>query len=162
MLSPQNVSLIYKRHLVTINGSKILCNEGFNHDNKNCYVCLFTRCISYGDARIAGEGLCSVPMAIEQWGFFSLPHLLWHGASVYDDYMYLRGPVILTPVAERLPVELSLPVLSRQGFKQSTICMQGNFYDARPPLFKVSDRSINFNPKSERLSRNYMNDYVFL
>ena len=22
-------------------------------------------------------------MAIEQWGFFSAPHLLWHGASVF-------------------------------------------------------------------------------
>ena len=28
--------------------------------------------------------LCSALMAIEQWGFFSVPHLLWHGASVYN------------------------------------------------------------------------------
>ena len=43
---------------------------------------------SYGDITITGEGfsnfdLCSVLMAIEQWGFYSVPHLLWHGASVY-------------------------------------------------------------------------------
>ena len=26
--------------------------------------------------------ICSALMAIEQWGFFCVPHLLWHGASV--------------------------------------------------------------------------------
>ena len=36
----------------------------------------------------------------------SVPHLLCHGASVYNDYLWL---VTLTPVAERLAVELSLP-----------------------------------------------------
>ena len=44
-------------------------------------------------------------MAIQQWWFFSVPHLLWHGASVY-----LRGPVTLTPIAERLALEQSLPI----------------------------------------------------
>ena len=34
---------------------------------------------------------------------FSMPHLLWHGASVYNGH--LRGPVTLTPIAERLAVE---------------------------------------------------------
>ena len=42
---------------------------------------------------------------------FSVLHLLWHGASV--DIGHLRGPVKLTPNAERLTVELSLPVLTR-------------------------------------------------
>ena len=46
-------------------------------------------------------------MAIQQWWFFSVPHLLWHGASVY-----LRGPVTLTPIAERLAVEQSLPIFT--------------------------------------------------
>ena len=70
---------------------------------------------SYEEFTIAGEGLhanfdlCSVLMAIEPWGFFSVPHLLWHGASVYDGH--LRGPVTLTPIAERFALELSLPVL---------------------------------------------------
>ena len=47
---------------------------------------------------ITGLGLqilCSALMAIEQWGFFSVPFLLWHGASVYNGH--LRGPVTLTP-----------------------------------------------------------------
>ena len=35
--------------------------------------------------------LCSALKAIEQRGFFSVPHLLWHGASVYNDH--LQGPV---------------------------------------------------------------------
>ena len=41
--------------------------------------------------------------------FFSVPHLLWHGASVCNGH--LRGPVTLTSNAERLSVELSLPDL---------------------------------------------------
>ena len=49
-------------------------------------------------------------IAIEQWGQFSVPHLLWHETSVYNGY--LRGPVTFTPIAERLAVEVSLPVLT--------------------------------------------------
>ena len=58
---------------------------------------------------IVNFDLCPALMAIEQLGFFSLPHLLWHGASVYNGY--LRGPVTLRPIAEPLAVELSLSVL---------------------------------------------------
>ena len=43
-------------------------------------------------------------------GLYSVSHLLWHGASVYNGH--LRGPVTVTPNAERLAVELSLPVLT--------------------------------------------------
>ena len=46
---------------------------------------------SYGDVNIAGEE------------FFNVPHLLWHGASIYNGH--LREPVALTPIAERLAVE---------------------------------------------------------
>ena len=45
-------------------------------------------------------------LSYEQWGFFSVPHLLWHGAFVYNGH--LRGPMTLTPIAERLAVELWL------------------------------------------------------
>ena len=59
-------------------------------------------------------------MAIEQWRFFSVPHLLWHGASVYNGHLrrpvtlspYLGGPVTLPSPAERVAVELSLPVFT--------------------------------------------------
>ena len=54
--------------------------------------------------------MISAPLAIEQWGFFSAPHLLWHVTYVYKGYPW--GPVTLTPVAECLTVELSLPVLT--------------------------------------------------
>ena len=47
-------------------------------------------------------------LAIEQRGVFSVPHLLWQGSSVYNGH--LRGHVALTPAAERLAMELSLPV----------------------------------------------------
>ena len=70
----------------------------------------------------------SAHMAIEQWGFFSVPQLLWHGASVYNDHF--RELMTLTPVAEVLAVELSLPVLmtglSRTGFKHPTFHMWGD------------------------------------
>ena len=54
--------------------------------------------------------MISAPLAIEQWGFLSAPHLLWHVTYVYKWYPW--GPVTITPVAESLTVELSLPVLT--------------------------------------------------
>ena len=53
------------------------------------YVCLFVGFRPTRDFslicpwRAANFDLCSALMAIEQWGFFCVPHLLWHGASVY-------------------------------------------------------------------------------
>ena len=44
----------------------------------------------------ANFDLNSELMAIEQWRFFSVPHILWHGAFVYNGH--LRGPVTLTPI----------------------------------------------------------------
>ena len=58
--------------------------------------------------RATNFDLESVQIAIEQRGFFSVPHLLWHGVSAKSGQ--LRGPVTITPNAERLAVELSLPV----------------------------------------------------
>ena len=72
--------------------------------------------------KVANFDLSSALIAIEQLGFLnSVPHLLWHGASVYNGH--LRGPVTLIPVAERLVVDLSLKIcfydlgLSRLGFE---------------------------------------------
>ena len=47
--------------------------------------------------RASNFDLCSALMTIEQWGFFSVPHLVWYGTSVYNGH--LRGPVTLTPIA---------------------------------------------------------------
>ena len=60
--------------------------------------------------RASNFDICSALMAIEQWGFLSMPRLLWHGASAYNGH--LRGPVTLTNIAERVAVELSLPVFT--------------------------------------------------
>ena len=49
--------------------------------------------------RAANFDLCSALMAIEQWGFFNVPHQPRHGPTVY--YGHLRGPVTLAPNAER-------------------------------------------------------------
>ena len=70
---------------------------------------------SFGDVIITGEWLQHFTlarhfMAIESWGFFRVPHLLWHWASVYN--CHLRGPLTLTLNCERLAVELSIPVLT--------------------------------------------------
>ena len=59
--------------------------------------------------RTANFDLCSALMATEQWGFFSVPHLLWHGASVYNGHLW--EPEIFIPNAEHLAVELSILVL---------------------------------------------------
>ena len=80
-------------------------------------VCLFVRGFtsylrifhSDGDVTITGKGLknlCSALMVFEQWCFFSVPHLMWHGTSVY------QGPVTLSPIAEHLAVKLSLHVFT--------------------------------------------------
>ena len=89
-----------------------------------CNACLFV-CLeffvplknfhSFGDTPIAGEWVQKIDqystlMVIEQWGFFSVPHELWHRASVYNGH--LRGPLTLTPNAERLATVLSLLVLT--------------------------------------------------
>ena len=43
-------------------------------------------------------------MAIDQLGFFSVPHAVSHGVTVYNGH--LLGPVTLTPIAECLAVEM--------------------------------------------------------
>ena len=58
--------------------------------------------------RATNFDLCSTLMAVEQWRFNYVPHQLWHRVSLYNGH--LRRPVTLTPVAERLTVELSLPL----------------------------------------------------
>ena len=58
-------------------------------------------------------------VATEQWGFFGVPYLLWHGTSVYNGNLW--GPVTLTPFAKHLAVELSLPVFA------TWVCRSWNF-----------------------------------
>ena len=60
---------------------------------------------SYGDVTITGEGLKILNMAIEQWGFFSVPHLLFIMVISED-------PWHSEPIAERLAMELSLTVFT--------------------------------------------------
>ena len=60
--------------------------------------------------KAANFDLCSAFMAFEQWGFFSLPHLLRQGASFYNGHLW--APVTLPPIAKCLAVELSLPIFT--------------------------------------------------
>ena len=103
------------------------------------FVCLFVWDVSshsrilhpYGDVTFPANfwpTLCTHD--IEQWGFFSVPHLVWHGASVYKGH--IRGPVTLIPIAERLAMMLSLPFL-RLSFDAAGI-RTPNIPVARPTL----------------------------
>ena len=54
-------------------------------------------------------------MTIEQLGFLSVPHLLYCDREhLAVNNGHLRGPVTLTPIAERLAVELSLHVFTTE------------------------------------------------
>ena len=75
------------------------------------FVCLF------GDFRPTREFFTHLETSLlpmKDYNFwvkvFNMPHLLCHGQTLYNGY--LREPVTLTPVAERLAVELPLPVLT--------------------------------------------------
>ena len=58
--------------------------------------------------RAANCDLCSTTMAIEQWGIFDVPHLLWDEPTLYSGHV--RGPGTLT--FDCFAVGLSLPVLT--------------------------------------------------
>ena len=69
---------------------------------------------SYGDVTFAGEGLQSLTYPRHSWPLSTESSLACPPtvtrASVYNSR--LRGPVTLTPIAERFAVELSLPVFT--------------------------------------------------
>ena len=65
---------------------------------------------SYGDVTIAGERLQILTYARHAWPLSSEGSLTCHGPTLYSGH--IRGPVTLTPVAERLAAELSLPVFT--------------------------------------------------
>ena len=60
--------------------------------------------------RVANFDLYLTLMDIEQLGFFSVSHLLWHGTSVYNGHLW--GPVTRTHIAERFALELSMSVFT--------------------------------------------------
>ena len=94
-------------------------HDGFIRAPANCRLFVWSfsshsRIVhTFADITIVGEGLHILTYARHLWPlsseFFSVPHLLWHGASVYNGH--LRRPVALIPNAERLAVELSIIVL---------------------------------------------------
>ena len=53
---------------------------------------------------VTGCEFCSEYMAIEQWGFFSVPYPLWHRASIYNDYH--REPLTHTPILSSGDVDI--------------------------------------------------------
>ena len=80
-------------------------------------------------ARAVNFNLCSTPMAIELWGFFSVPNLLWHGASVYNGH--LPGHVTLTSVASSVANTTCFFDLGllRLEFEHPTFRMRGEHFN---------------------------------
>ena len=76
------------------------------------YICLYD--VHMETSPLPVKGCTFWPMlgayGLGQWGFFSVPVQLWHGASVYNGH--LRVSVTLIPIAERLAVALSRPVFT--------------------------------------------------
>ena len=99
--------------------------------------------LSLGDVTINGEGLQLLTYARHSWSlssegfFFNVPHLLWHGATLYNGYNW--RPVTLTPVAERLAVDLSLPILSRPVVEPRSSAYKANAI----PLRNSGYRDVN-------------------
>ena len=94
---------------------------------------------SFGDVIIYGEGLqyLSYARTFGHWEVRLLqPHLLWHETSGHIGNFW--GFSTLTPNAERLAVELSLPVLTnldpkRLGFEHRTFQLQSERSNPRLP-----------------------------
>ena len=103
-----NSSLVYLSILRTFCSNVFVCLFGVFCPTWEFFTHIWRR--HHYQWRTVNFNLCSALMAIEQWGFFSVPHLLWHGDSVYNGH--LRGPVTPTPIKERFAVELSLPVFA--------------------------------------------------
>ena len=87
------------------------------NDSVYLFVCLFAVSHQSRDhhyrRRASNFVLYSALMTIEHWAFLSVPHLLWHGISVYNSHIW--GPMTLTPVVEHLAEELSLPDLTNKS-----------------------------------------------
>ena len=92
--------LVYILYCVWMVGWKIFFVWGFTSQSR----ILNSWRRPHNQWRASKFDLSSAPIAIEQRWFLRVQHLLWHGASVYNGH--LRGPVTVTPVAERLAVQL--------------------------------------------------------
>ena len=65
-------------------------------------------------------------MAIEQRGLISVPHLMWHGTSVYNGH--LRGPVTRTFLRLKFAVNGNLWVYELQIYKNWSLFMYICFF----------------------------------
>ena len=79
---------------INISNKKMTFCVGFKVPLEN-YSLIWRR--RHNCRKVVSLDLCSALMVIEHWGFFSVPHLMRHGASVYNGH--LREPVLLTPIA---------------------------------------------------------------
>ena len=106
---------------------QFICKLNFSwkkgYSNSSLFVCLKFWLIwrrHHYQWRAANFDLCSALMAIEQWVFFSVPHLLWYNG-------HLQGPVTLAPFAKHFPAHGAVTTcfkdlgLSLLGFKHPTL-----------------------------------------
>ena len=84
---------------------------------------LVLRCQHYQWSASNFDLYLAFDIAVEQWGFLSMPHRCDTGHLFI---MVISGPVTFIPLAKCLAMELSLPVitsLSRLGFEHPTFCV---------------------------------------
>ena len=76
--------------------------------------------------KAANFDLCSALMAIEQWGFYCVPHLLWHGASVYNGHLReTRDTHTYCRAFSSGALTVCFYDRSRLGFKHPTFRLRG-------------------------------------
>ena len=101
-----------------INQKSLLNNEDIHKTRKRFCLLVCLLAVSHLSRdhhyrrRASNFVIYSALMSIEQWEFLSVPHLLWHGSSVYNCHIW--GPMTLTPIVEHLAEELSLPDLTHR------------------------------------------------
>ena len=153
---PKNVLVIYKPHRKDIdfllcyaiiwNKRKKILNKFPDNFFFTCsyflYVCLFY-CVplenfhSFGDVTIAAEGLQfftnarHVQLAIEQWGFLSVPHLLWQGHPfnivISEDPWHSNLKTLCRALRSgAVPTYFNNLGLSQLGFEHRTCHLRGN------------------------------------
>ena len=86
----------------------------WTYNKRIVFVCLFvwslsshSKCFTHMEKPVKGCKFASMLGTHGHWAL-NVPYLLWHWPTLYNCHLW--GPVTLTPVAERLEIELSKPI----------------------------------------------------
>ena len=144
-----------KKGLFRASGIFLVCLFGFFLSHSR----IFHSC---GDVTINVD-LCPAFMPIEQWGFFSVAHLLWHGAGHPFIMVISKGlwhshllPSVWQWSCHYLSKCLYDVGLSRLGFKHPERCKFRIFWNLQVP--QISDTQLTTSPieQSNRDNKTHM------